>query len=325
MTRTRFLLQTLLFGLCLVALNVVVARLSRHSVTRQTVRRLDAAGPVTDLFLGNSLVAAGIDVGVWRRTRPEAVGLNAGLGASSPVEHNLLLRRGLATRPRRVVYGYFDRQLTAPVANGFGELVGNRALVYQVDAATAAGYLADDPATALRLRLTGLAPVLVDRLAIWSKVEKLRRRLGGIGMPPARTNRFGRAEDFALLEPVDADAFAAACDADVAADLPLPACVEDMIRLADRSGAEFVAVEMPMTARHRQAFYDTASWRRYRAWLAARIGRAGGHCIDASDWVADDLFADHLHLAPQGAAEFTRRLGRVLPGGADGALWEDDR
>ena len=100
-----------------------------------------------------------------------------------------------------VVYGFLDTHLTDPVDGGWDSLVGNRALAYYVDPEAARRlYAANSPAQALILQIVGQVRALSRRYAIWAKVELLRRKLGEMGMPAKETNRFGRTEDFALLE-----------------------------------------------------------------------------------------------------------------------------
>src|SRR4051794_6571261 len=123
MRPARFLAQVVVWLAAIVALNVAIGRAARNSVPRAVVRSLDASPPVTDLFLGNSLVMSGADPKAFAAAAPGRTLKNLGMGSSSPTEHNVLLRRGLRLHPRRVLYGYYDKQLFVHLASGFSDLI----------------------------------------------------------------------------------------------------------------------------------------------------------------------------------------------------------
>lgn len=301
--------QVALWAVCLAGLNFAVQKLSRASVPRQVARRIDQSPPVTDLFVGNSLMAAGFEVEPFERAYPGHRALNIGLGFSSPVEHDILLRRALRLGPKRVYYGVFDTQLFEPCRGGWVDLVGNRAMAYYMDLETAIRfYAADDPLWAGSMRVVARIPMLVERYAIWARVEKLRRRFGEIGLEMQLTNRFGRAEDFRLLESSDATEFRRICRAAVDDRKGLVPPVADMLRVLRERGISLIIVEMPMTNSHRRRFYDHPEWARLRQHVEEQVRRGGGVYLVASDWIGDDGFADHLHLNAQGATEFSRSL-----------------
>jgi hypothetical protein len=180
---------------------------------------------------------------------------------------------------------------------------------YYVDRDVAIGFYApDDPATAWQIRVVSWVPILVERSALWARVERLRRQLAGIGLPPRGKTRFGRAEDFAQLEARYEADFAGRCRAAVERRAELIAPVRDMLESARGAGAQMLVVEMPITSGHRRRFYETPEWAAYRALLADRVRHEGGEYVVASDWVGDDGFDDVLHLNERGAAEFSRRL-----------------
>src|SRR5215468_8210789 len=104
--------------------------------------------------------------------------------------------------------------------------------------------------------------MLVHRSAIWAKVERLRRQLGEQGMPHEETYRFGRTQDFNLLEADNGAVFAQ--QVENAAHLPFTPAVEEILKQASQSGAKVVFVEMPMPLRHRRLFYDTDAWKKYQ-------------------------------------------------------------
>lgn len=306
--------QLAVWAAALVAMNVAVARMARNSVPRAVARSIDGSPPITDLFLGNSLVQAGVDPQAFAAASPGRRVLNAGLGATAPPEHDILLRRALPLKPSRIHYGFVDLQLFDRPPGGWGDLVGNRAMAYYLDPETSIRfYAADDPAAAWRMRLVACVPMLVDRHALWGKVERLRRRLGEVGRVAAATNRFGRVDDFRLLEADDPASFRRRCAK--AADGPggFNAPVADMLDLARQSGARMTLVEMPMPTDHRSRFYDHAEWSRLRARTRAMAKQAGADYVDACAWIGDEGFADALHLNAGGAAEFSRKMAAIVP------------
>ena len=301
--------QVVLWAACLVGLNFAVQRFSRTTNPRQLARKIDQSAPITDLFVGNSLMAAGFDAESFERARPGLHALNIGLGSSSPVEHDILLRRALRLDSKRVYYGVFDTQLIEPERGGWRDLVGNRAMAYYLDLETAIRfYAADDPIWASLMRVVARIPMMVERYAIWARVERLRRRLGEIGLRTQLTNRFGRAEDFSLLEPADPNEFGRICRAAVDDRKGLVPAVADMLQVLRERGISSIIVEMPMTSSHRRRYYAHPEWVRLRQHVEEQVRRWGGAYLVASDWIGDDGFADHLHLNARGAAEFSRRI-----------------
>ncbi len=313
MKPVRLLVQFFCWAICVVGLNLAIERASRQSIPRQVARNIDRSLPITDLFVGNSLMAAGFEAEPFARARPGLRALNIGLGSSSPVEHNILMRRALRLDPRRVYYGYFDAQLFEPMPGGWDGLVGNRAMAYYLDLETAIRFYATgDPFRAGLMRIIARVPLMVERYAIWARVEKLRRGLGGIGRRAVPVNRFGRAEDFSLLEYSDDDEFRRICRSAVEGHKGLVPPVVDMIRSARDRGISFMVIEMPMTEGHRRRFYDQPEWIRLREYTGELVGREGGTYLVASDWIGDDGFTDHLHLNERGAAEFSRRIAAAI-------------
>ncbi len=122
----------------LAAYNVLIARAARTSQRQRILTRLSQMPAQTGcIFLGNSLVEAGCDVEAikdsWAGTPPEMTAVNLALGATSPVEHYLILDQALRQplqRAKYLVYGFFDDQLHSPPAGDWSDLVGNRALSY---------------------------------------------------------------------------------------------------------------------------------------------------------------------------------------------------
>lgn len=308
---TRYLLvQLLVFAMGLIALNGAIGRLSKNAVPRQLLRRPQLAAPATDVYLGNSLMAAALDEDAIRSVNPSTVPLNMGLGSTSVVEHLILYQAAAKSHPiRRVYYGFFDDQLTAVPSGTWNDLVGNRAMAYYAGPDTAAKfYAAGDAWLSLQIRTVGWLPMFTERQTIWSKVERVRRILGSRGLPADRTNRFGRADDFAQLEASDAESFARDRASDAGVGVPLTPAIAELLRSVRESGAQPVLVLMPMPRSHRSRFYSSNGWAEYSRWIHELARRAGATVLDASDWVDDKGFADPLHLDSNGAADFSKRL-----------------
>lgn len=316
LTKRQLALSAVILAAGFLAINVAVAFLTRNSVPRRVMRHARESRPASVIALGNSLVAAGFDESAFDAgatlARPRG-SANLGLGASAPVEQLLLLRYALShgIRPRLVIYGFYDFQLTEPSRFAIGDLLGNHAMLYYVEPRYARRFYSLSTHDSFEFRSMHGFPMFADRGAIWVKVEKFRRAMAQQGMPPQRSNQFGRASDFSLLESDNAEDFRRQCQASLA--LPLSPAVDELLRQARDAGIAITVVEMPMRATHRHLFYDTTWWAQYADHLRALLTPYSPTFVDASDWIEDDsLFADPLHLSEQGAAEFSRRLGSLL-------------
>ena len=312
MAARRFGLQLAVALAAFAGLNAAVARLARNSTPRRALRRALAAEPAGLVALGNSTMAAGFSEAT--ATDEGVVGLNAAVGATTPVEHLATLRAIRARHPAaRVVYGVFDAQLTDPPSGSFGELFGNRAVVYELAPDLAARHYGDTLAWRLAIPVVARVPVLTERAALWGRVEALRRKLGAVGTPArVETNRFGRAADFTLLE-ADPEPFRVTLREVVAGRRPLSGPVEELLRLAAEPPAPApVVVAVPMPGAHRATYYDKPEYRAYTGHVRQLLAGLGARWVSAEDWVPDAGFADALHLSGDGAAAFTRRLVRTL-------------
>jgi hypothetical protein len=268
------------------------------------------------LALGNSLMAAGFEEPVFDSaaalpTREGAVNLS--LGASSPVEQLLLLRYALAhgIRPRVLIYGFYDLQLSEPVQFSANDMIGNHALLYYLEPSYARQFYSLSAHDSLEFSVFHSIPMFEDRGAVWSKVEILRRSMAQQGLAQQTTNQFGRAADFSLLEPASTDAFRQ--DSEAAAQLPLAPPVAELFRQAHEASIDVVLVEMPMRTSHRSRFYETKEWNDYTSHVQELLRPYSVKFVDASSWAADDsLFEDPLHLSQRGATIFSQRIGELL-------------
>ncbi len=311
MSGKTFLVSLGLAAGILVVFNLAVQHAARNSVPRQLVRQIDATKGITHLALGNSLIAAGFDAPVFEASMaPEpVVAFNAGLGASGTVEHLMILQRALrdASTVKVVIYGFYDFQLTDVPEATLTDFFGNRAVAFYLDPELALRSYEMSPRDRLEFNLLRHVPMVVERAGIWANVERMRREMGEVGMPPDDTDRFGRVADFALLEARSPAQFASQCELGQKAGLSQP--VLEMIADAHARGAQVVIVEMPMHPYHRSHFYALGEWDKYRNHLRKLVEAQNATYLSAADWIGQvNEFADHLHLAPSGAQDFSRQL-----------------
>jgi hypothetical protein len=302
--------------LALAAMNLSIVYLTRNSMPRRAMRHARESQSASVLALGNSLVAAGFDETAFDRgaglSFPDGAA-NLGIGATTPVEHFLLFRyaRAHGMRPRLVLYGFYDFQLTAPIQLTTSDVIGNHAMLYYLEPFYARRFYSLSLHDAFQFRTMHGIPMFAERGAIWAKIEFLRRAISQQGMPPERTTRLGRAADFSLLESANAEDFRRQCEASL--NLPLAPPVSEMLRQAYDAGLTIAVVEMPMRQAHRKLFYDTTWWPLYVEHIRNLLAPYHVIYVDASGWFQDDSpFDDPLHLSAGGAAQFSRRLGSLL-------------
>ena len=313
--------------------NALIWFASQTTQRYRLLQTLQHLPPGTDcVFLGNSLMAAGGDPAAfksaWRVPQrggdtvatplnDPPVPVNLALGATTPVEHYLILKHALAqpVHLKYLVYGFFDDQLNAPVSGNWTNLMGNRAFSYYFPEEAAAFYAPGSRWEMWKLWLIGHIPMFTDRSSFWGKVELLRRWCGQIGMPKQKSNRFGRAADFAELEPRDVASFTERCEAVVRGRKGFSPALRGIFQLAREHGIKVILVEMPMPPKHRQEFYSLPAWADLRAHLRSLAARENASYISASDWVTNNAdFEDPLHMNQRGAQVFSRRLALAMSG-----------
>ena len=308
-----------LTAVAVAAANFAVGRAASNSVPRQTMRRINAAGPVIGVLgMGNSLMAAGFDPTAVQDTFQNAgrpvIALNGALGATTAIEQLALTR--LALRHHTVqdlVYGFSDQQMTTggPLKNSY--LIGNHAMLYYQEPQLTLQYARFDLLDRLEFQICRCCALLRERGNIWAKVEKMRRAMEEVGMPPQETNQFGRRADFDLLESANPNEFARQCREKMSSGDFLSPVLQELFREAEARGSRITVVEMPMHPRHVSRFYDLAIWKEYRLQNRLAVERAGGVYLDASRWIPDASdYQDHLHMARSGAARFSRLLAEGL-------------
>jgi hypothetical protein len=318
--KRRLFIPLVILMVILFTYNILIHFAAKKTQRQHLLSVIDHLPPSTEcLFLGNSLIEAGCDASAfesaWSHGGRGPIAANLGLGATTPVEHYLILKdafsRGLHIQ--YVVYGFFDDQLNLTPAGNWNDLIGNRAFSYYFPKDAATLYEPNSRLTEYRMELTEHIPMLAERSSLWDKVERLRRQLDQIGMPKQKLNRFGRVADFNALEAKDVPSFVQRCDAIVRSRESFSAPIQAMIDLAHQNGAKFYFVEMPMSPRHRQTFYALPVWTETRAYLQSLAQQQHATYIVASDWVQDGTnFEDTVHLNEQGARAFSARLATVM-------------
>lgn len=319
MSRHRVLYSILITAAIVIGADLLTDRMARNSVPRQVMRRIVGAPATIDVLgIGNSLVAAGFDPEAieaqfqhWNRP---CVAVNGGLGASGVIEHLALTRLALRHHiVKTIVYGFFDQQMSSQVSEKNSDLIGNRSMLYYQEPQLTLQYARFDTLEWLSFQLYRSSALLRERNSVWTKVERLRRTMGAVGMPPLETNEFGRKADFALLESNDRHAFSAECQRVIQSGDFLSAPVRALFEQSREHGVKVIVVEMPMHPEHVKQFYAEPVWETFRARTRAAVQRAGASYLNASAWIPDsNLFQDHLHLSKEGARQFSRLLAEHL-------------
>jgi hypothetical protein len=318
--RKRLFISTLIALAILAGYNMLIHFAAKKTMRQHLLAKIDQLPDSTEcVFLGNSLIEAGGDASAfksaWLETNTPPGTVNLGLGATTPVEHYLILKRALSkpNHLKYVVYGFFDDQLNAPVRGDWEDLIGNRAFSYYFPKDAAAFYTPDSRLGALKMELVAHVPMLAERSSLWDKVELFRRQMDEVGMPQKKTNRFGRVADFNALEAADVPSFTQRCGTIVKGHQGFSAPIQAMLKLADEHGAKIFLVEMPMSPTHRQTFYSLPVWAETRAHLQKLASEHQAIYVAASDWVKEGgNFEDTVHLNEQGARFFSAQLAAEM-------------
>ena len=318
--RTQTILVALGITVMIVAAaSVAVGLAASNSVPRQTMRRIDAAGPVINVFgVGSSLVAAGFDEAAIQETFLNAghvvVAVNGGLGASGAIEHLALTRLALRHHALQdLVYGFADQLLSQEPPLKNSDLLGNRAMLYYDEPRLTLQYARFDWFDRIEFQTYRCCALFRERGTIWAKVEKMRRRMQEVGMPRQETNQFGRRADFDLLEATSTEQFAERCSSVMRSRDFISPPLRELFQEARTRGTRVTVVDMPMNPVHVARFYGLPVWGEFQRQNRAALERVGATYIDASRWIPNEGdFQDHVHLSQPGAARFSRMLAEQL-------------
>jgi len=305
-------------GVCVVfaLYNCFMVALSRNTFPQRLLRAISTAPHCDTIILGNSLMASGFALKEYEaesaRLSTHPVILRAALGATTPLEHLLILRAAVRHQAHfdTLIYGYFDTQLSdrnPPVCGG------NRVISYYVDPNAVAQYypgtLFDRFSTLVLARI----PYTSQHITVWGHVEVLRRKIARFGMPSSHLPGFGLVQNANDLEDGGKKTTADRCLAALGSPNLLSPEAADFVRLARISANRVIFVKMPMPSTHIKDVYTNPAWTTYQSQLVRYLDRNGVQHIDASQWILnDDEFADAIHLSTVGAGTFSSRLADTV-------------
>lgn len=289
----------------LVVLNVGITFIERNNPARILTARLQKASNNDYLFLGNSLIAAGIDTDVCTKQRLKC--MNAGIGSTQSSEHAAIAQESIASGVRgKLIYGFMDLNLSESPELGWK---GNRAIAFQLKHVNIPESYNLKGLSRYEFILRQNVPLLTYQDSLWAKVERVRRVLSDKSLKrKSVTNTFGRADDFSALEDGSAERFAARVRKAMAQTSLLCPEVIQLMTAAAKDGREVVFVVMPMPAKHRNAYYRTSEWQAYLDRLATELDALGARLVNMDEMALDSDFSDAVHLSPSGATAFTEFL-----------------
>ena len=296
---------TIMVAAGLVMLNFGITVIERNNPARILAARLQKASNNDYLFLGNSLIAAGIDTDVCKEQQITC--MNAGIGSTQSSEHAAIAQEAIAAGVRgKLIYGFMDLTLSESPEVAWK---GNRAVAFQLKNVDIPESYGLNSLSGYEFILRQSIPLLTYQDSLWAKVERVRRVLSDKSLKrKSVTNTFGRADDFSALEDGSAERFAARVRKAMAKTSLLCPEVMRLLNAAAKDGREVVFVVMPMPAKHRNAYYRTPDWQAYLDRLATELAGGGARLVNMDEMAVDSDFTDAVHLSPAGATAFTEFL-----------------
>jgi hypothetical protein len=277
----------------LMILNVGITIIERNNPTRILAARLQKASNNDYLFLGNSLIAAGIDTHVCKKQQITC--LNAGIGSTQSSEHAAIAQEAIASGVRgKLIYGFMDLTLSESPEPGWQ---GNRSIAFHLKNVNIPESYGLTGVSRYDFILRQNVPLLTYKDSLWAKVER-----------QSATNTLGRASDYSTLVDGSSERFAARVRKAMAKTWLLCPEVMRLLNAATKDGREVVFVVMPMPAKHRNAYYRTPDWQAYLDRLATELDSLGARLVNMDEMAVDSDFTDAVHLSPAGATAFTEFL-----------------
>ena len=277
----------------LMILNVGITIIERNNPTRILAARLQKASNNDYLFLGNSLIAEGIDTVVCSKQRLTC--MNAGIGATQSSEHAAIAQEAIASGVRgKLIYGFMDLTLSESPEPGWK---GNRSIAFHLKNVNIPESYGLNGVSRYDFILRQNVPLLTYQDSLWAKVER-----------QSATNTLGRASDYSDLVDGSSERFAARVRQAMAKTWLLCPEVMRLLNAAAKDGREVVFVVMPMPAKHRNAYYRTPDWQAYLDRLATELDALGARLVNMDEMALDSDFADEVHLSPAGATAYTEFL-----------------
>jgi hypothetical protein len=277
----------------LMILNVGITVIERNNPPRILAARLQKASNNDYLFLGNSLILAGIDTDVCSKQRLTC--MNAGIGSTQSSEHAAIAQEAIASGVRgKLIYGFMDLTLSESPEPGWQ---GNRSIAFHLKNVNITESYGLNGVSRYDFILRQNVPLLTYQDSLWAKVVR-----------QSATNTFRRASDFSGLEDGSSERFAARVRKAMAKTWLLCPEVMRLLNAAAKDGREVVFVVMPMPAKHRNAYYRTPDWQAYLDRLATELDTLGARLVNMDEMALDSDFSDAVHLSPSGATAFTEFL-----------------
>jgi hypothetical protein len=289
----------------LLMLNIGITIIERNNPTRILAARLQKASNNDYLFLGNSLIVAGIDTDVCSKQRLTC--MNAGIGSTQSSEHAAIAQEAIASGVRgKLIYGFMDLTLSESPEPGWK---GNRAIAFHLKNVNIPESYGLTGVSRYDFILRQNVPLLTYQDSLWANVERFRRVLSDKSLKrKSATNTLGRASDYSALVDGSSERFAARVRKAMAKTWLLCPEVMRLLNAAAKDGREVVFVVMPMPAKHRNAYYRTPDWQAYLDRLATELDALGARLVNMDEMALDSDFADEVHLSPAGATAFTEFL-----------------
>ena len=277
----------------LMILNVGITIIERNNPTRILAARLQKASNNDYLFLGNSLIVAGIDTDVCSKQRLTC--MNAGIGSTQSSEHAAIAQEAVASGVRgKLIYGFMDLTLSESPEPGWK---GNRSIAFHLKNVNIPESYGLNGVSRYDFILRQNVPLLTYQDSLWAKVER-----------QSATNTLGRASDYSALVDGSSERFAARVRKAMAKTWLLCPEIMRLLNAATKDGREVVFVVMPMPAKHRNAYYRTPDWQAYLDRLATELDSLGARLVNMDEMAVDSDFTDAVHLSPAGATAFTEFL-----------------
>jgi hypothetical protein len=274
-------------------LNVGITIIERNNPTRILAARLQKASNNDYLFLGNSLIAEGIDTVVCSKQRLTC--MNAGIGSTQSSEHAAIAQEAIASGVRgKMIYGFMDLTLSESPEPGWK---GNRSIAFHLKNVNIPESYGLTGVSRYDFILRQNVPLLTYKDSLWAKVER-----------QSATNTLGRASDYSALVDGSPEMFAARIRKAMAKTWLLCPEVMRLLNAVTKDGREVVFVVMPMPAKHRNAYYRTPDWQAYLDRLATELDTLGARLVNMDEMALDSDFSDAVHLSPSGATAFTEFL-----------------
>jgi hypothetical protein len=316
-----WLLLTSIFALGLLACNLLIAWKAR-SGGEELLRSLPRGKTFECILIGNSTMDAGLNLAEFAKAAgvDQSQCLKLAMGGTSAEEECLVLTEFFArdNRTKRVVLGFHDLHLEGNAKHTWSSLSGPFNIIYFCPMNRVQQIYGLSPAESLKVALTSWVPALVRRANLWSKVETLRRSLGGIGMTPVQSTSFGRVADFKFYPFL-------AKDREEAHDLmgrlaadhaPFSRPLSLILEACKTGNATLTVVEMPLLRDRVALCLNDARWQAFRELRRSGLTAAGANYIRGFEWLGDsEFFRDPVHMTPDGAIRFSARLGTLLTHG----------